>query len=153
MGWCVMPDKPCVCGEPTALGTVHRRDGPCFTYESDAAKMAGYQHAIDDLRASRSRVQARIETINDICEDAGVFGLGEKAEDRVHALVRLLDRHREALRPFATYAHHSQQRMDGRMLSRRLMPDEPGYLDGSEIGVTANDFAVARAVLFGASNE
>jgi hypothetical protein len=53
----------------------------------------------------------------------------------------------EALRPFAAYYHPSQERMDGRMLSRRQMPDEPCYLTGDEIGLTAVDFAECRRVL------
>jgi hypothetical protein len=62
-------------------------------------------------------------------------------------------RMREALRPFAAYFHPSQLRMDGRMLSRRWMPDEPGYESGGEVGVTSLDFQRARAALAPASQE
>jgi hypothetical protein len=96
------------------------------------------------LTHDNARLYRHINGREDARLDASVAVVDENAQLR--ARVRELE---EAMRPFAAYYHHSQSRMDGRMLSRRPMPDEPGYMPGDELGLTHDDFLRARKALGG----
>lgn len=51
----------------------------------------------------------------------------------------------DIIRPFATYYHHSMERLEGRIIiSRAMMPDEYNYKPGNDVWLDNNDFRKAH---------
>jgi len=46
----------------------------------------------------------------------------------------------DVVRPFACYYHPSMTRLEGRIISRAMMPDERGYKSGKDVWLDNNDF-------------